>query len=243
MAYFHTTVLDENIKALPTVDTASGSVASFDTDMTENLIEVVCDIQYSQASGTPTPQDEKPITTYTSLNLSHSGADTSNPTVYNIPFGQTVAKGTLNVTTGVLRVTWGAVDLGSLSWSRYNPDDTNIPVFYSNVSGLKPSTPNARCDIYSVLPYFQPLNNRTDKTLTIHPSISYIYIADTDYTSATDFKNSVNGHTFIYELETPQEIQLSATQITALLNDNNIWCDTNGDTEVKFLLTVGKKIS
>ena len=244
MAYFHTTVLDNQIKALPTVDTASGSIATFDTDMTENLIEVKCQIVAQQSgSGTPSPSNPRPITVYTSLNLSHSGADTSNPTVYNIPFGQTVAQGVLNVGTGKLRVTWGAVvDMGSLSWSRYNPDDTNIPVFYTNVSGLKPSTPNALCDIYSVLPYFQPLNNRTDKTLTIHPSISYIYIADTDYTSATDFENSVNGHTFIYELATPIEIQLDSTQIIALLNENNIWCDT-GDTSVKFLLTVGKAIS
>jgi hypothetical protein len=38
MAYFHTTVLDEQIKALPTVDTASGSVASFETDKSESLL-------------------------------------------------------------------------------------------------------------------------------------------------------------------------------------------------------------
>ena len=50
MAYFHTNVLDNQIKALPTVDTASGSVATFDTDLTENLIECVCDIDNSVSS-------------------------------------------------------------------------------------------------------------------------------------------------------------------------------------------------
>ena len=349
MALYHTTVLDNQIKALPTVDTASGAIATFNTDLTENLVEVKCQIVAKQASGTPSPVNPLPITTYTEMNVSHSGVnmwngkfvDTTftesntfsstyqfagnhampiksgqrycamidgtqtsiryvfldknqsaigsfvngdytevapsnayylqwrtrtalttgteqcqiemgttstayepyNGTTANIPFGQTVANGVIDITTGKLRVTWGAVvDMGSLNWSRYNPDDTNIPVFYANVSGLKPSTPNALCDIYSVLPYFQPLNSRTDKTLCVHPTISYIYVADTDYTSATDFTNSVNGHTFIYELATPIEIQLDSITLQALLNENNIWCDT-GDTEVKYLLTVGKKIS
>ena len=47
MTYFHTNVLDTQIKELPTVSTASGSIATFDTDMTENLVEVVCDIDSS----------------------------------------------------------------------------------------------------------------------------------------------------------------------------------------------------
>ena len=73
MAYFHTTVLDNQIKALPTVDTASGSIASFNTDLTENLVEVKCQIVAKQASGTPSPDNPLPITTYTGMNVSHSG--------------------------------------------------------------------------------------------------------------------------------------------------------------------------
>lgn len=49
MAYFHTTVLDNQIKALPTVSTASGSIATFDTDMTENLNS--CNIAVSDLNG------------------------------------------------------------------------------------------------------------------------------------------------------------------------------------------------
>ena len=241
MAYFHTTVLDENIKALPTVDTASGSVASFDTDMTEKLIEVVCDIQYSQASGTPTPSDPLPITVYNSLNLSHSGADTSNPNVTNIPFGQTVAKGTLNVITGVLEITHGAItDLSSLNWLYSGGAQT----FNVVVSGLATGQPCV-CSVYD----YSPVSigpSRPD--LTIGTSSYFgehrLNIKDTNYDGSTinDFKTSLSGQTCVYELATPTTIQLSATQITALLNENNIWCDT-GDTSVKYLLTVGKAIS
>ena len=234
MAYFHTNVLDPQIKALPTVDTASGSVATFDTDMTENLIEVVCDIQYSQASGTPTPSNPLPITVYNSLNLSHSGADTSNPTVYNITFGQTVAKGTLNVTTGKLKITYMSIDMGDLNWS-----------YISGQGWFQTSKPTGAKTPYTDLLCSCYLNNgtTTSQNLTIFQTGSYLRVNDSNYTDPIVFKTSVTGQKIVYELATPTTIQLSATQITALLNENNIWCDTNGNTSVKYILSVGKAIS
>ncbi|MBO7735145.1 MAG: hypothetical protein J6S67_21455 [Methanobrevibacter sp.] len=39
-------------------------------------------------------------------------------------------------------------------------------------------------------------------------------------------------------------IEIITEYSTAILaSENNIWRDTNGDTSVKYLLTVGKKIS
>lgn len=64
---------------LPTVDTASGSVATFDTDLTENLIEVKCQIVAQQSgSGTPSPSNPRPITTYSEMNFTHSGKNFYN---------------------------------------------------------------------------------------------------------------------------------------------------------------------
>jgi len=247
MAYFHTNVLDPQIKALPTVATAQGSVASFDTDMTEDLIEVVCDIQYSQASGTPSPSNPLPITVYNALNLSHSGADTSNPTVYNIPFGQTVAKGTLNVTMGVLTAEFsGLVALNSLTYVKTTVGGNDC--FYANLAnGSKKAFPDMQglCSDYA---NSNDANMSDDNTCRFYGSDIYnfsrVLIRDDSKASLTaeQFKTAVTG-SIIYELETPQTIQLSATQVTALLNENHIWCDTNGDTEVKFLLSVGKAIS
>ena len=44
MAYFPTNVLDNQIKALPTIATASGSIANFTTDKAENLVSCVCEV-------------------------------------------------------------------------------------------------------------------------------------------------------------------------------------------------------
>jgi hypothetical protein len=242
MALYHTNVLDNAIKALPTVGTAQGSVASFETDMTEDLIEVVCDIQYSQASGTPSPSNPLPITVYNALNLSHSGADTSNPTVYNIPFGQNVAKGTLNVTTGLLRLThaYRLLD-GNESWSM--PATGFFALALGNLVN-----DNSRATIISNRFLGDSWTRITGLALdnvvgvVNGATIRFHYSALSDVASWKSWLGN-NNTQICYELDTPQVIQLSATQITALLNENNIWHDCNGDTEVKYILSVGKAVT
>ena len=92
MAYFPTKVLDNQIKALPTVGTASGSIATFETDMTENLVEVECEIVYNQASGTPSPSNPLPILTFDHLDLFHNSINMWNEQwelgAYNINNGE-----------------------------------------------------------------------------------------------------------------------------------------------------------
>ena len=235
MAYFHTNVLDNQIKALSTVSTASGSVATFDTDLTENLVECVCDIMYQQASGTPTPSNPIPITVYNALNLSHSGADTSNPTITNIPFGQTVAKGKLNVVSGKLTIDYGAVDMGSLTWTFSSTH------FWATFYDVKENTPNLFSSIYVL--NNSAITNMPDYTFKYVKSTTRFIVKNSDYNDGNAFKTAMSGVPIVYELEQPLVVQLNSNQVQTLLNENNIWCDTNGDTSVKYLLSVGKKTS
>lgn len=46
---------DSIVRALPTTGTASGAIAQFNTDLTEDIIEFECAFEGSQASGTPAP--------------------------------------------------------------------------------------------------------------------------------------------------------------------------------------------
>lgn len=237
MAMFQIYALDEQVKALPTLDTASGSIASFNTDLTENLVEVKCQIVATQSgSGTPSPSNPRPITTYTSLNLSHSGADTSNPNVTNIPFGQTVANGMLDITTGKLRVTWGVKKVSEISWSR----NGTYNVYYGHCVGKNVGRGNVISDNYNTNPVYWEQMNNFEIAGTL--GTDELNIKDTSFTSLTDFETNRANVVIVYELATAIEIQLDSITLQALLNENNIWCDT-GDTEVKFLLTVGKKIS
>ena len=97
MAMFEIHAVDEQVKALPTYKTASGSVATFNTDMTENLISCIAEIVAQQASGTPTPSSPLPISGFNSLNLVRCGKNLINDSLYYqqnanvVVIGQTVA--------------------------------------------------------------------------------------------------------------------------------------------------------
>lgn len=346
---------DSEIKALPTVSTASGSIATFDTDMTENLVEVKCQIVATQSgSGTPSPDNQRPITTYTEMNVSATGKnlanvpDTSNissqttfetiflqagvytmsanvknngsvicylslrrngvtkgiitinaneettknatikltedsdyaivasgssagcnfnisefqleqgdtPTTYepyngttaNIPFGQTVANGVLDVTTGKLRVTDKVVDMGSLNWGSFTfGSNSGFRAILSDgeAVGGGSGIGNAVCSVFPIVANSAVGASGADMVMAVGAYWTTgcnAYVVDSDYTTESDFKTGMSGNQLVYKLATPEVIQLSSTQISALLNENNIWCDT-GDTEVKYLLTVGKKIA
>lgn len=358
MAYFHTTVLDEQIKALPTVDTASGSIATFDTDLTENLVEVKCQIVAKQASGTPSPDNPLPITDYNGLNLSATGKNLFNPltqfidmgsymvaknvtpntpctmsfsdkdtsvdisdvyfgfidseyvgglpahfkwiinkgqidagnktnvdtlhppttictglfaypntqtaidkimarydiqielgktatdyepyngTTANIPFGQTVANGVLDVTTGKLSFEKVGVTLNpSLNWTK----NAGIGASYAFICSAQFPNYIRRNGICS---HFPVASSSLDvEGVFFGVGINILTPLSLGLDTETKFKQWITDNTVqvVYSIN-PQTVQLDSTQITALLNENNIWCDT-GDTEVKYLLTVGKKIS
>ena len=240
MAMFHTNVLDNQIKALPTVGTASGSVANFTTDMTENLVEVECEIMY-QGTGGGTPTDPNPITVYNELNLSHSGADTSNPTITNIPFGQTVAKGTLNVTSGVIEITHTKQNLNSLNWIKGSRNTANTGYIFR-------FTFNPREQYSSVV--VSGLNNTGDGSIVWESLNLYDFhtvgkslLLCLDAVDLTDAQTQLANCYIVYKLETPIKVLVVSNTITALLNENNIWCDTNGDTSVKFIMSVGEYVN
>ena len=378
MAYFHTTVLDNQIKALPTVDTASGSIATFDTDLTENLVSVKCQIVAKQASGTPSPDNPLPITTYTEMNVFATGknlfnadkivADSNHPsyvyidngylrfttgspivknivwknlhipcpvtfsgivrnfdttssgvinvevffsdgtsiqvllsgsiatgvekpfnntigttgqtivkiqgvwnnekevgfdlsvtqleigatrtayepyngTTANIPFGQTVANGVLDITTGKLTITHGFKTFnGSESWNKHG---SIASWFYvdNQIDGFMNSTMDnfQICNMGEQTKY-DYVTTLTNGHFAYGSANKRFVFKNTDYTETTDFKTwlSNNNMQVAYRLPSDLIIQLDSITLQALLNENNIWCDT-GDTEVKFLLTVGKK--
>lgn len=337
MTMYRSQVIDSQLLALPTVSTASGSIATFETDMTENLVEVKCQIVAQQSgSGTPSPSNPRPIQTYTEMNvfatgknfinvpdttvsvanyvfnytdlnipkgeytfsfdtdytggmslavggdnreyyngvisgvrsvyasdkitkirLYTSGAGTFsniqlergatrtayepfNGTTETIPFGQTVYGGRLNVGSGVLTVTHGYKDLGTLTWLQ---DSAYGSYFYtSGFSDKAIGLTNMICTEYGNATRYG--NQQPDLTIRGAESGNYhrLFVRNNAIADATAFNTAIQGVMLCYELDTPTTIQLDSIQIQALLNENNIWCDT-GDTSVKYILSVGKAIS
>ena len=69
-----TDALIENVKDnTRIVDTASGSIAQFNTDLTDNLVKCECEFSATQAEGTPTPAAPIPIVGVDKVNITRTG--------------------------------------------------------------------------------------------------------------------------------------------------------------------------
>ena len=146
-----------------------------------------------------------------------------NGNTYTIAFGQTVYGGVLDVKRGELTVTHGGVDLSTLDWtaSTYGYRTADL------ASDVKtPATDNIKADIISEA--YNPvarnnIGSQGDNNIAISTSGNILVSS-----------NSTPTGYAVYELATPFDIDLTPVQIRALVGENNIYNDTNGNTEVKF---------
>lgn len=211
-------------------ETYTGSIVTFNSQyaglpLKSHKIAVTAT---QSGSGTPSPSNPRPITGYSAINISHSDADTSNPTVYTIQIGSTVYGGEYDARTGLLTVTHKGIDLGSLTWY------SSVGFHYATINDGKFAS-NSRlavaiCEQYRVTSgsSLSSTNNAFCYGLNNLPNL-WVNDSNLNSLSANDFKTAMSGINLVYELATPITIQLPPCPIDTLEGVNNIWADT-GDT-------------
>ena len=125
----------------------------------------------------------------------------------------------------------GVVDLGTLDWAlqefgtlnRFVSLNAIVPTAKGAPDGQKA---NAVCDLYSVS-NIENVGN-VDKTVAVYSYNSKVYVCDTDYSTADDFKSAMSGKYLYYELATPVE-----TDISALLPSNSLTVESGGTVTYK----------
>lgn len=155
-----------------------------------------------------------------------------NPaTEVNINLGQTIYGGIWDVERGVLRVTHEMLQINdaSLTWNKSTNEDT--PFFYTNVprKALKKTDAIFSCFAYDGNPVASMANN------TFKGSDGYItiYVKATDYTDVNAFKTALGNQTFVYELATPIEIDLTP-RIVNLLQGANVVISNGTSIEITY---------
>ena len=174
--------------------------------------------------------------TFTDIIFNYPNTDTTyhayNGTTYAVSWQDeagTVYGGNLDLTTGVLTVTWGADTINNLSFN-YWGDET---LFYCDISDKALGGYNLMCDIYEVRTS-GGYGQLTDGQIVGRSDSNTIYIKDLAYTDVATFKANRGSGLIAYELATPQTYQLTPTQVRALVGVNNVFNDTNGNTEVSY---------
>ena len=141
---------------------------------------------------------------------------------YIIKTGQNVYGGTLDVTIGKLTVTHGYVDLGNLTWSY---DSTNSRFSADIVEKVKPTESRVEyipCSCYQAITDGRSVSNVLDNSIYSAANSLKVYVHDSRFSDATAFKNAVTRQTLVYELATPQTIQLTPTQVNMLKGTNTV---------------------
>ena len=160
----------------------------------------------------------------------------------------TVYKGELDVTRGKLRVDWAVVDLGTLNWTVFAVPGTEYSAFRAamptNSIDTIASGRSAVCEKYVVIsPRAMAYQNMPDKSVDVCDgnlsASKYVLIRDDSYTDAATFKAEMDGVLMAYGLQTPQEYDLTPTEVTTILGRNYIWADC-GDVK-ELILTQDTK--
>lgn len=97
-----------------------------------------------------------------------------------------------------------AIDFGKLTFAQYDPTNHTKHTWYAKVSNMRPTSAKLTCAKYTQHSWI----SMDDKTflqgiIQSHPSLTYIYISDDDYTNASDFSKAVSGVMLYYELAEP----------------------------------------
>ena len=162
------------------------------------------------------------------LELGESASTYEAPhiTETDIVFPSPVYGGTLDVVSGVLTVEWALLSKAWKDWNFGADLGTNSRKTADLIPYGRNGSANSICNVSDY--YFN--NNSTD--------VVHWYISTTGRTAYAVLPNDMDEDTFVeiaYKLATPQEIQLTPEQITAIVGDNTIWSDADGSMTAVYL--------
>ena len=243
------------LAAFPTASAGPAAVVSVDDGADgipiKSLSVAVEPVQ--SGSGTPSPDNVRPISGWNALNVNISPTqDAADGQTYSFPFSTTQYGGTFELTYDGAWAAKMAVDrvLASISdfgWS-YSRQSA---FFWVKFNAMKLAAP-VIASAYNYVGAVTDGNMASVATgsIAVAPSTAsdpYLKIKDTRYTAVADFVSAMGAETVCYELATPTEITwtqeqlleiLGADGFCTLLGVNNVWADA-GETSMTYRQDVG----
>lgn len=227
-----------------TLTNASGALINFSTDVEGNFNNCFNTIQFKQAgSGTPAPTNPREITGFTFTRIYN------NTNIYEVSFGAagTVYKGTLDVMSGLLKVTHGYKELSSITWQTLSVYQSRRAFMSQVISDIKASSASSQIpDI--TCSHYQTVNgdgvylaNRQAISLWSTQQRFAIYDPDKESMDATQFQQSLTGVQAVYLLNTPITVQLTGAIVKSVVGSNSISINS-GTLNITYQETVGHKL-
>ena len=210
------------------------SVATFSA-VSSTLRALAVDITAQQSgSGDPSPTNIRPISGWSSINVIVSPTlEAQDGTTYPISLGSGAPYygGVLDVITGVLTVTHKIVDLGSLAWAR---NGTYVTLYSTSITDVAMLGGNELAAV--MCSHYKPTGNaswtsggwgsKDNYSIGFLTDGQRLCVKDNNYTDGNTFKEAVRGVKLVYLLASPVSVQLSATEVSAIIGQNNVWADS-----------------
>lgn len=212
------------------IDTAEGYMEGVDDPPRPTVTVGIEPVQ--SGSGDPSPDNVRPISGWTGANIYVSPTDDpADGRTYSVEFPSeagTVYGGTLDVTSGVLTVDRAMVKISDLSWtyvSNYAYMNTQslsnvLPRPASNTTPLD----GLLCSAYKTASAQQAGSGNVNGTTAVDLN-GGLRCKDLAYTNATAWKTAMGNQTIVYPLATPVTYQLTPTEISRILDTDNVWAD------------------
>lgn len=153
----------------------------------------------------------------------------------DIVFPSPVYGGTLDVVSGVLTVTHKLVKISSLSWAYQANWNGRFRGSANDKDGVQATvTANVFCDSYK-----SELGTNSNDNIVCGYGKGIgglIYIKDSSFgEDAEAFVETMGEHYICYPVVNPQTVTLTPTQLTALIGNNTIWSDADGQMTAIYL--------
>lgn len=228
----NTSDIDDNLND-PTIakKTVSGATLTITDAAPIKAENVTVSIQPIQSgSGDPSPENIRPISGLTSVDVSVTD-DNNDTTTVTTPLGRTVYGGTLDVISGLLTVNRAIVDLSSLKWTTSTTVNPNGRYFFATIStpfiswsDVSSDTTSAMCNALSIgtgIISSSPIN-----TFWWNDAGTDFRVIWGDVNTATlsDFEEflSVNSVIICGKLASPTTVQLTPAQVQMIADECNI---------------------
>ena len=235
------------LMSAPHLTSASGSLATFNTDLAAPLKDMKVHFYPVQASGTPSPDNVLPISGWDGVTV-YNG----QTVVASITFPQTIYGGYVDLVKGEVVETYGKIELTGDEDLRLNPWNGNG--FYWQVRETSYDTakiPFMTGQSYgNILPYYNHgYYPKTDGSFGIVgagtiPNYTYLTLYNSNWgTTVEEYKSALkelydNGTplTIVAPLKTAyiQHYPLTPQTVKTLKGINNIFSDANGDVDVTY---------
>lgn len=169
-------------------------------------------------------------------------------TQYIIDLDGTRYGATLDVDSGVMTVNKAIVDLGTLTYGRYDTQVTGKYRYISDgiASAVKvPASLDDKADIicsnYDAVNGYGPVQNI--QGIAIHTNGNVMIYDETKATLTTDaFKSAMNGVQLLYPLATPITVQLTPTEVQ-MLQGYNVLSANSGDVYLEYDASMIQRIA